>query len=124
LIALATGQEPRILRRQGRNRVAASFVLRDLRGEGLSRWPRQGEIERLRERHREANIQVYRKRGASLRREMKWLGTYRYAVINLGATTPAELFSAFERIRADIDFHPREQAAQGLTASTARRSTD
>jgi biotin carboxylase len=119
LVALATGEEPQIRRRQGRNRLAASFVLRDLRGDGLSRWPRREEIERLRERHPEANIQVYPKRGASLRRELKWLGTYRYAVVNLGAATPAELFSAFERIRADIDFHPRGQEPAGLAAPSA-----
>ena len=43
MLALATGRQPEIRRRQGRNRIAASFVLRDLRGEGLSRWPRRGK---------------------------------------------------------------------------------
>jgi hypothetical protein len=124
LAALATGDEPQVRRRQGRNRVAASFVLRDMLGEGLSRWPRREEIERLRERHPGANIQVYRKRGASLRRELKWLGTYRYAVVNLGAATHEELISAFERIRADIDFHPRGQAVASLAASRPAPSAD
>jgi hypothetical protein len=124
LIALSTGHEPRIRRRQGRNRLAASFVLRDLHGEGLSRWPRREEIERLRERHPDANIQVYPKRGAGLRRELKWLGTYRYAVVNLGAPTAAEMFAAFERIRSDIDFHPRGQAAPAVAASRPTQPAD
>lgn len=113
LLALATGGTPGTPLRQGRNRHAASFVLRDLRGEGLSRWPRAADIDRLRSRHPEARIQVYPKRGAGLRRELKWLGSYRYAVVNLGAPTLAELFSAFERIRTDIDFHPRSRAVAG-----------
>ena len=113
LVALATGVVPEVRHREGRNRHAASFVLRDLHGTGLSRWPDRAEIDRLRERHREARIIVYRKRGAALRRELKWLGSYRYAVINLGAATPADLFAAFERIRADIDFHPREARRPG-----------
>ncbi len=124
LVALAAGETPPVRRRQGRNRVAASFVLRDLRGEGLSRWPRKAEIERLRGRHPEARIMVFPKRGAGLRRELKWLSTYRYAVINLGAPTPADLFSAFERIRADIDFHPRGQAMPDLPASPAGTTPD
>jgi len=119
LVALSTGEKLQIRRRQGRNRLAASFVLRDLSGEGLSRWPRRGEIERLRERHPEASIQIHLKRGASLRRELKWLGSYRYAVVNLGAPNPAELFSAFARVRADIDFHPRQQELTGLAASSS-----
>jgi hypothetical protein len=113
LLALATGEAPGTALRLGPNRHAASFVLRDLHGDGLSRWPRAVDIERLRSRHPGARIQVYRKRGAGLRRELKWLGSYRYAVVNLGAPTLAELFSAFERIRADIDFHPRPRSVPG-----------
>ncbi|MBL0144051.1 MAG: ATP-grasp domain-containing protein [Betaproteobacteria bacterium] len=124
LLAIASGQEPVIRHREGRNRVAASFVLRDLHGEGLSRWPRKAEIDGLRERHPQSRILVFPKRGAGLRRELKWLSTYRYAVINLGAPSPTELYSAFERIRADIDFHPRGRAVPDLDGSPARASWD
>jgi hypothetical protein len=52
---------------------------------------------------------VYPKRGADLRREVKWLGTYRYGVVNLGASSRGELFDAFARVHRDIAFHPPGQ---------------
>jgi len=110
LVALESGEEPRLRRREGDSAVAASFVMRDLAGEGLSRWPGMGEIDALRSRHPAARIMVYRKRGADLRREVKWLNTYRYAVANLAARSSEELFSAYGRLHDDIDFHPARQS--------------
>jgi hypothetical protein len=106
LLDLACGVEPRITHRAGEQRVAASFVLRDLEGEGLGRWPSAREVGALRARHPEAHVMIYRKRGGDLAREMKWLGSYRYGVFNLGGRDEAEMFAAFARICADIDFHP------------------
>ena len=106
LLDLACGAEPRILHRAGEQGVAASFVLRDLEGEGLGRWPSSAEVGALRARHPEAHVMIYRKRGGDLAREMKWLGSYRYGVFNLGGRDEAEMFAAFAHICADIDFHP------------------
>src|SRR5204863_5850566 len=39
MIDLHCGREPVVRRGEGRDRHAASFVLRDLTGKGLSRWP-------------------------------------------------------------------------------------
>jgi hypothetical protein len=106
LLELACGREPALRRAKGRDRCAASFVLRDLQGEGLSRWPRPAQVRELQARHPEAHVMIYPKRGADLAREMKWLGSYRYGVFNLGAATEKKLFAAFAAICADIDFHP------------------
>ena len=106
LLALHCGEEPAIRHREGRQKHAASFVLRDLAGEGLSRWPSAREIDALAGRHREGHLMVYRKRGADLAREMKWLGSYRYAVFNTGGATLEEMFASFRRLARDIDFHP------------------
>jgi hypothetical protein len=114
LVALEAGEEPRLRRRAGDSAVAASFVMRDLAGEGLSRWPGKGEIDALRGRHPEARLMIYRKRGADLRREIKWLGTYRYAVANLAARSSRELFAAYRRLHDDIDFHPARQDGPSL----------
>lgn len=111
LVALETGEEPRIRRREGASAVAASFVMRDLAGEGLGRWPRRGEIAALRSRHPEALIMFYLKRGADLRREMKWLGSYRYGIVNLGARSAGELLRAYDRIHREVAFHPRAHEA-------------
>jgi hypothetical protein len=107
MLQLHCGEEPVVRVRQGRDRHAASFVLRDLEGEGLGRWPSGADVARLEARHPDAHVMIYAKRGADLRREMQWLGSYRYGVFNLGAASLEEMFARFHRICADIDFHPR-----------------
>lgn len=109
LLDLESGLEPVIRHREGRDRHAASFVLRDLAGVGLSRWPSRGEIAALQDAHPDVRAMVYPKRGADLRRELKWLGSYRYGVFNLGAASVEEMFARFQRICADIRFHPHGQ---------------
>ena len=106
LLDLACGREPVVRHREGPESHAASFVLRDLTGEGLGRWPTRERIRALQRAHPDAHVMVYPKRGADLAREMKWLGSYRYAVFNLGGRTEDEMFARFRRICADIDFHP------------------
>jgi biotin carboxylase len=124
MIALEAGETPAIRRGAGRSAVAASFVMRDLEGAGLSRFPGEREIERLRERHPDAWIMVYPKRGGDLRRELKWLGTYRYAIANLGARTLQELFAAYRRVYADIDFHPPGHEPPSVEELLARAAGD
>jgi hypothetical protein len=61
----------------------------------------------------------YPKRGADLRREMKWLGSYRYGVFNFGAPSLEELFRRFQRLCAEVTFHPpghREPSLERLLA--------
>lgn len=106
LLALESGEEPAVRRREGRQKHAASFVLRDLTGEGLGRWPSAREVAALQARHPGVHLMIYRKRGADLVREMKWLGSYRYGVFNLGGATLEEMFARFHRICSDITFHP------------------
>ena len=120
MLALHCGDEPQLRRGEGRERHAASFVLRDLAGEGLGRWPSMRDIEALAARHPEGHVMVYRKRGADLAREMKWLGSYRYCVFNTGGTTLDEMFASFERLVRDIDFHPasRREGARGRASGT------
>jgi hypothetical protein len=38
---------------------------------------------------------------------MKWLGSYRYGVFNIGAASVEELFARFQRLCAQVTFHPR-----------------
>lgn len=107
LLQLNAGEAPCVRHREGPSRHAASFVLRDLSGEGLGRWPARGEIAALRARHPDVHAMFYPKRGAELARELKWLGSYRYGIFNLGAATLEEMFARFHRLSAEIDFHPR-----------------
>ena len=106
LLALECGEQPVIRHRAGRQNHAASFVLRDLAGEGLGRWPSAVEIGALQSRHPDIHVMVYPKRGADLAREMKWLGSYRYGVFNLGGISLEEMFGRFQRLCREITFHP------------------
>jgi hypothetical protein len=115
MLALHLGEEPGIRYRRGRERHAASFVLRDLSGQGLARWPGRRELEGLRQRHPGVHAMFYPKRGADLAREMKWLGSYRYGVFNLGADSPREMFARFQRLCDDIGFHPRGQRSPDVS---------
>jgi hypothetical protein len=106
LLDLESGREPVIRHRAGREKHAASFVLRDLAGEGLSRWPSRREIAALEARNPGMHVMIYPKRGADLKREMKWLGSYRYGVFNVGGATLEEMFGRFHRFCGQITFHP------------------
>jgi len=107
MLDLGAGNEPRICHRAGKAGHAASFVLRDLSGEGLGRWPSTAEVRALQVRNPDAHVMIYRKRGGDRAREVKWLGSYRYGTLNFGAATLEELFARFHRLCAQIDFHPR-----------------
>ena len=123
MLDIHSGVAPRIRHREGTQQVAASFVLRDLSGEGLSRWPSRTELARLAADNPDVHVMVYPKRGADLAREMKWLGSYRYGVFNLGAESPEALFARFRRLSAQITFHPRslQQAHGELAVAQATR---
>ena len=124
MLDVYSGREPQVRHREGRQEVAASFVLRDLSGEGLSRWPGRTELARLAADNPDVHVMIYPKRGADLAREMKWLGSYRYGVFNLGADSLEGLFARFQRICAQISFHPRGHRVEDLelaAEATTRR---
>lgn len=45
---------------------------------------------------------LYLKRGTGLAREMKWLGSHRYAVLNLGGHDADDLQRRYETIRSEL----------------------
>jgi len=108
LFDLAVGRAPRLERVAPRFRHAASFALRKFDGKPLAMHPTPEQVERVRREYPDARLMLYLKRGASLAREMKWLGSYRYAVVNLGAGSVEELHGRFHAMRrslfADADY--------------------
>jgi hypothetical protein len=97
LLALAAGEAPAAASGAPRYRHAGSFALRKFDGKPLAAHPTPEQLARVRREYPDASFALYLKRGASLRREMKWLGSYRYAVVNLAAGTPDLLY---DRLRA------------------------
>jgi hypothetical protein len=99
LIELCTGHSPRATPERTGCSVAASLVSRRFDGRPLEREPREEEVADARRRFPDAAIMLYLKSGQALAREMKWLGSYRYAVINLGGASEEALNLRYAEIR-------------------------
>jgi ATP-grasp domain-containing protein len=108
LADLAVGRAPRWAPRAGSCGAAVSFVLRDFDG-AIKVAPSRRQIEWLRQSHPDAGLQTFIRRGGDRRREMKWLGSYRYAALNLGGRDREDVFRRFEAVRAGLCF---DQAAR------------
>jgi hypothetical protein len=104
LIAMSLGERPAFERGHGEFGAAASFIFRRFDGQPVKSVPSRAQILRLSESYPDARLMLYLKKGASLAREMKWLGSYRYAVLNLGGDSPSDLHDRFHRIRRQLAF--------------------
>ena len=102
LLDLAVGNAPRPDRGAGEFRAAASFVFRRFDGRGPEHVPSDEQIAAIHQRYPDARLMLYLKRGAGLAREMKWLGSHRYAVLNLGGRDSADLHTRYEDIRREL----------------------
>jgi hypothetical protein len=102
LLELACGEAPRLERSAPRYRAAASFAFRKFDGKPLAAHPTPEQIERVRRDYPEARLMLYLKRGLALANEMKWLGSYRYAVVNMGAGSSADLHERFRALRRQL----------------------
>ncbi|MDA0276601.1 MAG: ATP-grasp domain-containing protein [Proteobacteria bacterium] len=91
LLDLCTGAELDTRRTLTGCAIAASLVSRRFDGRPLAREPREADVASVKARYPDAAIMLYLKRGQALAREMKWLGSYRYAVINMGAASEDQL---------------------------------
>lgn len=99
LLELACGVAPSGARAAPRFRHAASFAFRKFDGKPLSVHPTAEQIAGVGRDFPEARLMLYLKRGLALANEMKWLGSYRYGVVNLGATTSDGLHRRFRDLR-------------------------
>jgi hypothetical protein len=104
LFDLALGENPQVNFGQGAFGAAASFVFRRFDGRAVERVPKRAQIEWVHERYPDARLMLYLKRGASLAREMKWLGSHRYAVLNLGGASTEDLHQRYNDIRRELAF--------------------
>ncbi len=102
LLALAAGEAPPLAAAGPCYGHAASFALRKFDGKPLSAHPSASQIARVRDEYPEAHLMLYLKRGASLAREMKWMGSYRYAVVNMAARTQQELYARFRSLSRQL----------------------
>ena len=99
LFELACGEAPGHERAAPRFRHAASFAFRKFDGKPLAAHPTAAQIAGVNRDFPEARLMLYLKRGLALANEMKWLGSYRYAVVNLGAGSSADLHQRCHDLR-------------------------
>jgi biotin carboxylase len=106
LLDLALGEAPGLARGAGRFARATSFVFRKFDGRALARTPSAEQVARFAAEQPDAKLMLYLKRGAALAREMKWLGSYRYAVLNMGGASTADLIARYRAACRQLAFDP------------------
>ena len=89
-------------RRTPRFGAAASFVWRSFDASSCPRLPSRDDLAWLAREYPQARLELYQKRGASLQRDLKWLGSHRWAVLNLPGRDEADLRQRYERICARL----------------------
>ncbi len=101
LVALARGRDPETVERLAPVAgAAASFVWRKFDGTSADRLPTRTDLRWLAREHPDARLMLYAKRGRALAREYKWLGSHRYAVLNLCAGDETQLRARYAAICA------------------------
>ena len=126
MLDLALGETPRLERAAPSKRCAASFVFRAFDGKPIRNAPDARRLARVRERHPDARVMLYLKRGADLAREMKWLGSHRYAIVNLGGRNRDDLYARYRDIRALLGFerHVEPEPAPMWTAESVSMAVE
>ncbi|CAM3798848.1 ATP-grasp domain-containing protein [Polynucleobacter brandtiae] len=106
LFALAVGEKVAIKKGEAHFKSAASFIFRHFKKPQDQKKPHNTEIKQVLKTYPDADIMFYYKKGASLQRELKWLGSYRYAVLNLGGISRLDLFNRFQSICQKLNIPP------------------
>lgn len=103
VLALAVGQTPpQFTPRLGEHAASASFVFRTFEPRRLKTYPNARRLQRLRRSYDDARLMIYRKSSAQMHREMRWLGSCRHAICNLGAEDQAQLYDRYRRVRHEL----------------------
>ena len=103
LADLSVGRTPRWTRGQGRFGAAASFVFREFNG-AIKIAPDKAQIDWLGNRYPDAALHTFIKHGNSRWRETKWLGSYRYAIVNLGGASREDLERRYDEVCRNLSF--------------------
>jgi hypothetical protein len=104
LFELAVGEEPKVEKEPSQYQAAASFVFRKFGETAVQSIPTSDQIQQALEPYPDANLMLYFKKGSQLKRELKWLGSYRYAVLNLGGINRSDLFERCQSISHTLQF--------------------
>jgi biotin carboxylase len=101
---MALGIRPEVAKRVMPDRFGTSFVFRRLDLHDLPEPPSAEQLAWLKRFDSHALLHTFFKTGSQLEREMKWLGSYRYAVLNMTAETEAALMQKYEIVKHHLGF--------------------
>lgn len=104
LLDLTLGRRPSFAKGSGRYKFASSFVLRTFKGRKLKRIPADAEVQAFAARYDDARIRIYGRQGTSMAQEMKAIGSYRYGIVNVGASSMLDLFSIYNDALESLPF--------------------
>ncbi len=112
-LALALG-EPIPVRKQGEFGAAASFVFREF-GQARKKAPDQASLAWLRNCYPDAELFLDLKDGRARRREQRWVGSYRYALLHMGGRDHDDLLHRHARALEHLDFAaPAQSNSSGI----------
>ncbi|MDQ6892754.1 MAG: ATP-grasp domain-containing protein [Acidobacteriota bacterium] len=112
LLDLALGREPRLLRRAGRHRVAASCVLRTFENLRVVRCPSERHVVGILLRHPDARVEILATEGRMLSQELQDGRSFRYGVINIGGRDRREIIGTLEECRRLLPYEFDEAAPE------------
>jgi hypothetical protein len=87
-----------ISREPTENGAATSFVWRSFDGTSCPHIPTQDDWNWLKQTYPDARLEVYAKQGGSLKRDMKWLQSHRWAILNIAGKSLADTKLKYEDI--------------------------
>ena len=102
LLDLASGVEPRWSRGRGSYSVAASCVLRTFEDMVVRSLPREEAIRKVEALFPGCRIDIHGHEGRALSEEMQDGHSYRYACINLGGSTRADVLAKLEKCKRSL----------------------
>lgn len=104
LFSLAVGEEPHLPMPRAQFGSAASFIFRSFNHLSSQKKLTKAHEVRVLSQYPDLSLMQYRKKGAGLKREIKWLGSHRYAVLNLGGNSRDDLFKRFQAVCTALNF--------------------
>jgi hypothetical protein len=103
-LKIATDEMPDLTPARGKYKVATSFVFRKFDGSPLANPPGHEKLKWLQEFDPDAFLALFIKSGGGLKREMKWLGSHRYATLNMGGHSEQHLNEKYETVKQRLGF--------------------
>lgn len=105
MLDLALGREPRVTKRQGRHKMAASCVMRTFQNQLALKLPTQAELDSILDLHPDARVEILATEGLKLSQQMQDTCSYRYGLINIGGRDRQEILDIFDECMKSLTFH-------------------